>query len=114
MADNYSAIDINGHFPVMLNEVIDLLQPKSEAVYIDATFGGGGYSKAILSADAIKRGQKIVDDYPTLRLLQGDFAQLETLAHENNILSLDGIVLDLGVSSFQLDEAERGLSLIHI
>lgn len=106
----------------MLNEVMTFLQPKPNAVYLDATFGGGGYSKAILSLanctvwgidrdpDAIQRGIEITRNFPSLHILQGEFAQMKKLSHQNGIENLDGILLDLGVSSFQLDQAERGFS----
>lgn len=123
MTDNfYSIIQTDGHFPVMLNEVIKLLQPQPHHIYMDATFGGGGYSKAILLSaacevwaidrdpDAIQRGLTIIKDFPSLHLLQGDFAQIKSLTHQNNIQGFDGIILDLGVSSFQIDQAERGFS----
>jgi 16S rRNA (cytosine1402-N4)-methyltransferase len=109
---------MSGHLPVMLNEVLTALSPRDGAQYIDGTFGGGSYTTAILEAadcrvlgidrdpDAIKRGQKLVERFAgRLTLVQGEFSRMEEFASET-----DGIVLDLGVSSFQFDQPERGFS----
>ncbi len=104
----------------MLAEVLRMLQPKDGEHYVDGTFGGGGYTRAILEAadcrvlgidrdpDAIARGQALVEHFAgRLTLVQGEFSQLESyLAGAKT----NGIVLDLGVSSFQFDEPARGFS----
>ncbi|HWA68306.1 MAG TPA: 16S rRNA (cytosine(1402)-N(4))-methyltransferase RsmH [Rhizomicrobium sp.] len=108
----------NGHLPVMLNEVLELLSPRDGASYVDGTFGGGGYASAILEAadcrvlgidrdpDAIARGQALVERFAgRLTLVQGEFSSMDRLAGES-----DGVVLDLGVSSFQFDQPARGFS----
>ena len=114
---------MTGHVPVMVKEVLTTLQPRAGATYLDATFGGGGYAAAILAAadctlwaldrdpDAIARGAALAARHPgRLHLLHARFGDmLETLA-ARGITSLDGVVMDLGVSSFQLDQAERGFS----
>jgi 16S rRNA (cytosine1402-N4)-methyltransferase len=110
---------MSGHIPVMLDEVLDSLSPRDGARYIDGTFGGGGYSRAILEAadckvlgidrdpDAIARGQALVAQFAgRLTLVQGCYSEMNTLSAEK----ADGVVLDLGVSSFQFDEPERGFS----
>ncbi len=107
-----------GHLPVMLSEVIAALAPRDGAHYIDGTFGGGGYSQAILEAadcsvlgidrdpDAIARGEALVQRFKgRLTLVQGEFSRMDVLAGPS-----DGIVLDLGVSSFQFDTPARGFS----
>ena len=111
------------HIPVMLDEVITALTPSAGKYFIDATFGNGGYSKALLDAtdcqvaaldrdpDAIKRGQPLIEAYRgRFRLLEGPFSQIVSLCADANIKKVDGIVFDLGVCSTQLDEAERGFS----
>ena len=111
------------HQPVMLDEVIDTLGPRDGGFYIDATFGNGGYSRAILQAanchlmaidqdpDAIERGQPLVTEFaPRFQLCQGRFSQMADWADEFAPEGLDGIVFDLGVCSTQLDQAERGFS----
>jgi 16S rRNA (cytosine1402-N4)-methyltransferase len=108
----------NGHRPVMLNEVLDMLRPRDGAHYVDGTFGGGGYASAILEAadcrvlgidrdpDAIARGQALVARFSgRLTLVQGEFSRMAEFARET-----DGVVLDLGVSSFQFDQPARGFS----
>jgi 16S rRNA (cytosine1402-N4)-methyltransferase len=113
----------DGHIPVMLAEVLDALQPRDGAHYIDGTFGGGGYARAILEAcdcrvlgidrdpDAIARGQTLVALYPgRLTLVHGEFSQMDRLLAECGQVGTNGVVLDLGVSSFQFDEPERGFS----
>ncbi|QYU70749.1 16S rRNA (cytosine(1402)-N(4))-methyltransferase RsmH [Leptolyngbya sp. 15MV] len=114
---------MTGHVPVMLDEVLATLQPRSGATYLDATFGGGGYAEAILQAaqctlwaldrgpDAIARGAALAARHPgRLHLVQARFGDmLETLA-ARGVSALDGVVMDPGVSSFQLDEAPRGFS----
>ena len=108
-----------GHVPVMLAEVLQTLAPRDGGRYLDDTFGGGGYAAAILQAadctlqaidrdpDAIARGAAVAARFPgRLRLVQGRFGDMAELAEA----PLDGIVLDLGVSSFQIDQAERGFS----
>ena len=109
---------MSGHTPVMLDEVLAALMPKDGGHYVDGTFGGGGYTRAILEAadckvlgidrdpDAIARGQALVRQFEgRLTLVRGEFSQMDRVVD-----STDGVVLDLGVSSFQFDEPERGFS----
>ncbi len=111
------------HAPVMIDEVVAALAPKSGGVYVDATFGGGGYSRAILNAadcnvfgfdrdrTAIDRAQEWVKKFGNrLRLVNRPFAQMVEGLNELGVDAVDGVVFDLGVSSMQLDEAERGFS----
>ncbi len=112
-----------GHLPVMCREVVDFLAPRTDGIYLDGTFGGGGYVSAILDAapctlfaidrdpDAIARGGALAARHPgRLVLMQGNFADMAGLLAARGITALHGIALDLGVSSYQLDEAERGFS----
>ncbi len=112
-----------GHLPVMLAEVLDTLAPRDGGAYLDGTFGGGGYADAILGAarctlfaidrdpDAIARGAALAARFPgRLHLLEGRFGDMLSLMEDQGVAALDGVVLDLGVSSFQLDEPERGFS----
>jgi 16S rRNA (cytosine1402-N4)-methyltransferase len=114
------------HIPVMLKEVVHALDVDKEKVYVDATFGRGGYSRALLSAadtkvvaidrdpDAIASGQKLVSEFaPRLTLLQGPFGAMDVLLLGQQITQVDGITLDLGVSSPQIDDANRGFSFSH-
>ncbi|TDH58955.1 16S rRNA (cytosine(1402)-N(4))-methyltransferase RsmH [Dankookia rubra] len=112
-----------GHIPVLLAEVLATLAPRDGATYCDGTFGGGGYAGAILAAaactlyaidrdpDAIARGAALAARFPgRLHLLEGRFGEMLDLLAAKGVTALDGVVLDLGVSSFQIDEAERGFS----
>ena len=114
---------MSGHIPVMLTEVLNVLVPRAGAAYLDATFGGGGYSDAILQAapcslwaidrdaEAIARGASLAARFPgRLHLLQGNFGNMLDLLAEHDVSQLDGVVLDIGVSFFQLDDAGRGFS----
>ena len=107
------------HYPVMLQEVLESLKPEAGKVYVDATFGNGGYSEAILkSADcrliALDRDPNVVARANELKqkygarfdFRQGCFGDFNDLIQEQ----IDGAVFDIGVSSMQLDEAERGFS----
>lgn len=110
------------HVPVMLHEVLACLQPGPGSVLIDGTFGAGGYTRALLDAgaqvlaidrdpDAIAAGAAMVDAWRgKLVLAQGRFSQMGQIAEANGIGQVTGVVLDIGVSSMQLDEAERGFS----
>ena len=115
---------MQGHVPVMLAEVLATLGPQDGATYLDATFGGGGYARAILEAapgctvfaidrdpDAIARGAALAQAFAgRLHLVEGRFGDMLSLLRDRGIATLDGVVMDLGVSSFQLDQAERGFS----
>ncbi|MBN9544966.1 MAG: 16S rRNA (cytosine(1402)-N(4))-methyltransferase RsmH [Alphaproteobacteria bacterium] len=109
---------MSGHLPVMLNEVLAALAPRDGAHYVDGTFGGGGYARAILEAadctvlgidrdpEAIARGRKLVEHFGgRLTLVEGEFSRMDEFAGKT-----DGVVLDLGVSSFQFDTPARGFS----
>ena len=114
------------HAPVMEDEAVEALAPINHGVYADATFGGGGYTRAILGAAnctvygfdrdpiAIERAAKWAPAYGArLRLVNRPFAELEDGLANEGVGALNGVVFDLGVSSMQLDEAERGFSFMH-
>jgi 16S rRNA (cytosine1402-N4)-methyltransferase len=111
------------HIPVMLAEVIEYLAPCDGAEYVDGTFGGGGYSRAILQAadchvlgidrdpQAIARGKALVEHFGgRLTLVEGEFSHMDEFARASQATEVDGVVLDLGVSSFQFDQPARGFS----
>jgi len=111
---------MSAHVPVMLNEVVEALQPRAGGRYVDGTFGAGGYTTAILDRadcqvfaidrdpDAITGGKALAERYaPRLRLIEGRFGDMAELLSEEGF---DGVTLDLGVSSMQFDQAERGFS----
>jgi len=114
---------VTGHAPVLLEEVMDALCPRDGAIYVDGTFGGGGYSAALLARarcvvyaidrdpEAIARGRALGESAEgRLVLIEGRFSEMEKLLGAEGIAGVDGVALDLGVSSFQIDEAARGFS----
>lgn len=115
---------VERHVPVLLAEVIDALDLSHRRRVIDGTFGAGGYTRAILDAaphcsvlaidrdpSAISAGHALEQTYAgRLQLVEGRFGDLGDLARDHDAMPVDAIVLDIGVSSMQLDEAERGFS----
>jgi 16S rRNA (cytosine1402-N4)-methyltransferase len=111
------------HIPVLARQAIDCLRPTDGGIYIDGTFGAGGHTREILAAaatsvvgldrdqTAIALGASLVDQSGgRLTLVEANFSELEDVARDLGIPAVDGIILDLGVSSMQLDVAERGFS----
>lgn len=111
------------HIPVMLREVVEALAPRDGGIYVDGTFGRGGYSRVILESaktqvvgidrdpEAIEAGQEAVRAYGSrLRLIHGAFGDMKELLARENIREVDGVTLDLGVSSPQIDTPARGFS----
>ncbi len=111
------------HIPVLLAEVLAALGPRDGAVYVDGTFGGGGYSDALLTAArcrvcgidrdprAIEAGAALVAKHSgRLELFSGRFGDMERLLTARGVTQIDGVALDIGVSSPQIDEPARGFS----
>jgi 16S rRNA (cytosine1402-N4)-methyltransferase len=111
------------HVPVLLEAILDQIQPRDGGLYIDATFGAGGNTAAILHAaatrviaidrdqTAVAAGADLVQSAAgRLTLVEARFSEIERIAHQFGVGAVDGVVLDLGVSSMQLDQAERGFS----
>ncbi len=111
------------HIPVLLSEVVASLRPLDGGTYIDATFGAGGYTRAILEAaacnvlaldrdpSAILGASALREEFgDRLTLLESRFSELDLVAGEQDVTPVDGVVLDIGVSSMQLDQPERGFS----
>ena len=109
------------HVPVLVSDVIAALALHGGETVVDGTFGAGGYTRAMLSAgagrvigfdrdpDAIEAGRSLVPD-PQLELIQENFSQMDRVLADRGIGQVDAIALDIGVSSMQIDRAERGFS----
>jgi 16S rRNA (cytosine1402-N4)-methyltransferase len=109
------------HIPVLLNEVIEALKIQPDGVYVDCTFGGGGHAKAVLEKlseqgrlvafDQDEAAKKNLPDDSRIIFIQQNFRHLQRFLRLHNVTEVDGIIADLGVSSHQFDEAERGFSI---
>lgn len=108
------------HIPVLIDEVLDALAINPGEIHVDGTFGAGGYSSAMARAgarvfafdrdpDAIREGQAVADAHH-IALIPGEFSRMAELLAERGVEKVSGITLDIGVSSMQLDRAERGFS----
>jgi len=112
------------HVSVLLQEAIEGLNIKKDGIYVDGTLGGAGHSKEIVKKlengrligidqdiDAIERANEVLKDYKDkVTIIHDNFKNLDFILKRLNISTIDGILLDLGVSSYQLDEGERGFS----
>jgi len=119
------------HVPVLKNEAIEALSIDPSGTYVDGTFGGGGHAREIISrlngngcfvgidqdADAIENGRTMLESLDSakarLELVRENFSNISDVLSSLHISSVDGILLDIGVSSHQLDEGERGFSYMH-
>jgi len=114
---------LSPHYSVMLKEVMAALSPKDGALYVDGTFGAGGYSRALLTAadcmvigidrdpHALKIGAEMGQEFKgRLRVLSGCFGDMKNLLNAQGITKIDGLALDIGVSSMQIDDRQRGFS----
>ena len=115
---------MNGHIPVLLDECIKYLNIRPDGVYVDGTLGMGGHSEAILQrlttgrliaidrdAEAVRRASARLAPYADrLTIVHGNFRDLDAILDEQGESAVDGMLFDLGVSSPQLDEADRGFS----
>lgn len=114
-----------GHVPVLLSEVVDALEPRAGAVYVDGTFGAGGYSRAVLEAAdcrvwgidrdpaAVARGQQMAQAFGgRLTVLHGRYGDMDSLLAAAGVTAVDGVALDIGVSSMQIDDPDRGFSFL--
>src|SRR6185312_2076978 len=108
----------SAHAPVLLNEVVDALQPRAGQTVVDGTFGAGGYSRALLATgarviafDRDPTARRFAQGLPAerFRLVERRFSELDAETGEG---AVDAVVFDIGVSSMQLDEAERGFSFM--
>ena len=113
------------HFPVMLPEVLAALEPHGGGIYLDGTFGAGGYTRGILGISgtqviAIDRDPNAISDGANLvaqsegrlRLVRGTFGDMQNIISDLGLSKVQGVVLDIGVSSMQIDEAQRGFSFM--
>lgn len=111
------------HIPVLLNETIDGLNIKENGIYVDGTAGGGGHSAEILShlkegklvsidqdPDAIRHVKERFKDNPNSIIVKGNFGNMKELLNARGVYCVDGVMLDIGVSSHQLDTSDRGFS----
>ncbi|SHE84363.1 16S rRNA (cytosine1402-N4)-methyltransferase [Thermoanaerobacter uzonensis DSM 18761] len=111
------------HKSVLLKETIEYLNIKPEGIYVDGTLGGGGHSEEILKRlttgkliaidrdlDAIKASKERLKNYENVKYINDNFKNIKEILKSLNIDKVDGILLDLGVSSYQLEEIERGFS----
>ena len=113
------------HVPIMVSEVLSLLEPSRGGVFVDGTLGGGGHAEAVLSAmpetgrlfgidrddEALRAaGARLARFGDRFTAIKGNFFDMRSLLADRGIAKVDGILLDLGVSSHQLDAAERGFS----
>ena len=111
-----------GHVPVLLGEAIEALDPRAGGLYIDATFGAGGYARALLERgarvialdrdlSAIRAGEALkTSSGGRLELVEARFSELNEVVKRLGVEAADGVVFDIGVSSMQLDEPQRGFS----
>jgi 16S rRNA (cytosine1402-N4)-methyltransferase len=112
------------HVSVLLNECLDALNIKEDGIYVDCTLGGAGHSLEILKrlstkgrligidqdTEALKAAKENLKDYNNVTYVHDNFYNIEAILEKLDVGKVDGILMDLGVSSFQLDEAERGFS----
>ncbi len=113
------------HIPILKDQIIDFLNIKPDGNYLDCTIGGAGHSFAIISKlkyghlygvdkdqDALNASRMRLKDFSNFTLIHDDFKNIENIFKQNNFPEMDGVLLDLGISSYQIDNAERGFSFL--
>lgn len=115
------------HVPIMLEEVLEALNIREDGIYVDCTLGGAGHSSQIIKrlsskgrligidqdTDALMAAKERLKVYDNVTFVHSNFYEIDTVLKDLNIEKVDGILMDLGVSSYQLDEAERGFSYMN-